>query len=83
MADDQTMSLMQCYLASILEANKVTNLTRITDGEQARLLHIEDSLVGLPEVNEAPDWSLWRPWLRRGLPRRPSCACDRKNDPSR
>lgn len=48
------MSLMQRYLDSILEANKVTNLTRITDGEQARLLHIEDSLVGLPEVNEAP-----------------------------
>lgn len=55
MADDQTMSLMHCYLDSILEANKVTNFTRITDGEQARLLHIEDSLVGLPEVNEAPD----------------------------
>lgn len=54
MAQDQTMSLMQRYLDSILEANKVTNLTRITDGEQARLLHIEDSLVGLPEVNEAP-----------------------------
>ena len=55
MADDQTMSLIHCYLDSILEANKVTNLTRITDGEQARLLHIEDPLVGLPEVNEAPD----------------------------
>lgn len=54
MAEYQTMSLMQRYLDSILEANKVTNLTRITDGEQARLLHIEDSLVGLPEVNEAP-----------------------------
>ena len=54
MAEDQTMSLMQRYLDSILEANKVTNLTRTTDGEQARLLHIEDSLVGLPEVNEAP-----------------------------
>lgn len=54
MAEDQTMSLMQRYLDSILEANKVTNLTRIIDGEQARLLHIEDSLVGLPEVNEAP-----------------------------
>lgn len=54
MAEDQTMSLMQRYLDSILEVNKVTNLTRITDGEQARLLHIEDSLVGLPEVNEAP-----------------------------
>lgn len=54
MAEDQTMSLMQRYLNSILEANKITNLTRITDGEQARLLHIEDSLVSLPEVNEAP-----------------------------
>lgn len=54
MAEDQTMSLMQRYLDSILEANKVTNLTRITDGEQARLLHIEDSLVGLSEVDEAP-----------------------------
>lgn len=54
MAEDQTTRLMQRYLDSILEANKVTNLTRITDGEQARLLHIEDSLVGLPEVNEAP-----------------------------
>lgn len=54
MAEDRTMSLMQRYLDSILEANKVTNLTRITDGEQARLLHTEDSLVGLPEVNEAP-----------------------------
>ena len=30
MAEDQTMSLMQRYLDSILEANKVTNLTRIT-----------------------------------------------------
>ena len=38
MAEDQTMSLIQRYLDSILEANKVTNLTRITDGEQARLL---------------------------------------------
>ena len=54
MAEDQTMSLMQRYLDSILEANKVTNLTRITDGEQARLLHIEDSLVGWPEDAEAP-----------------------------
>ena len=59
MAEDQTMSLMQRYLDSILEANKVTNLTRITDGEQARLLHIEDSLVGenplqSVEVDEAP-----------------------------
>lgn len=51
---DGGSTLMQRYLDSILEANKTTNLTRITDDQRARLLHLEDSLVGLPEVNEAP-----------------------------
>ena len=55
MADDQTMSLMQCYLAQSLKQTKLRILLALLDGEQARLLHIEDSLVGLPEVNEAPD----------------------------
>lgn len=43
------------YLTSILEANKLVNLTRITDPQEAERLHIEDSLVGLPEMEEAPD----------------------------
>lgn len=34
MADDQTMSLMQCYLASILEANKVTILLALLMGNR-------------------------------------------------
>lgn len=51
---DGDSTLMQHYLDLILEANKTTNLTRITDDNQAILLHLEDSLVGLPEVNEAP-----------------------------
>ncbi len=80
MADDQTMSLMQCYLASILEANKVTNLTRITDGEQARLLHIEDSLVGLPEVNEALTVSM-ETLAQEGVPRRPSLRLRQEERP--
>lgn len=46
--------LVSRFLAQILEVNKVTNLTRITSPEEARVLHIEDSLVGLPEVQEAP-----------------------------
>ena len=46
---------MRRYLDAILEANKTTNLTRITSLEEAVLLHLEDSLVGLPEVNEAPE----------------------------
>ena len=43
------------YLDLILEANKTTNLTRITSRDEALVLHIEDSLVGLEEVSEAPD----------------------------
>lgn len=42
------------YLERILEANQTTNLTRITSPEEARLLHLEDSLLGLDEINEAP-----------------------------
>lgn len=53
--NEQQASLMSQYLDLILEANKTTNLTRITDVDQARLLHLEDSLVGLPEVTEAPE----------------------------
>ncbi len=49
------LDLMHQYLALILEANKTTNLTRISSPEQAELLHIEDSLVGLDEVAAAPD----------------------------
>ncbi|MCI9494869.1 MAG: 16S rRNA (guanine(527)-N(7))-methyltransferase RsmG [Adlercreutzia mucosicola] len=47
--------LMDQYLDLILEANKTTNLTRITSRDEALVLHIEDSLVGLEEVSEAPD----------------------------
>ncbi|MEC4293786.1 16S rRNA (guanine(527)-N(7))-methyltransferase RsmG [Adlercreutzia shanghongiae] len=52
---EQTEALCRRYLDDILKANEITNLTRITNEEQAMLLHLEDSLVGLPEVNEAPE----------------------------
>lgn len=52
--DERQLDLMYQYLDLILEANKTTNLTRITDHDEAKLLHIEDSLVGLPEVDDAP-----------------------------
>jgi len=47
--------LMHTYLDKILIANETTNLTRITSREQALILHIEDSLVGLKEINDAPE----------------------------
>lgn len=48
-------NLIQKHLELLIEANKVTNLTRITSKEEARILHIEDSLVAAPELSAAPD----------------------------
>lgn len=47
-------ALLEKHLQLVIEANKTTNLTRITDVETARILHIEDSLVALQEINAAP-----------------------------
>lgn len=55
MTSPVAQELMDQYLDLILEANKTTNLTRITSRDEALVLHIEDSLVGLEEVGEAPD----------------------------
>lgn len=54
MNSEQAQALCERYLDGVLEINKTTNLTRIDDRDEALILHIEDSLVGLPEINEAP-----------------------------
>lgn len=46
--------LLDKHLQLVIEANKHTNITRIVDVEQGRLLHVEDSLAGLPEFQAAP-----------------------------
>ena len=43
------------HLDLVLEANKTTNLTAITSREKGILLHVEDSLAGLDELNAAPE----------------------------
>ena len=43
------------YLEKLLIANETTNLTRISSWEEALVLHIEDSLVALDEINAAPE----------------------------
>ena len=45
--------LLDKDLELVIEENKVTNLTRIVDWESAQVLHVEDSLAGLPEVEGA------------------------------
>lgn len=46
--------LLDLHIELLIEANKTTNLTRIQDRESAQVLHVEDSLVGLPEMLAAP-----------------------------
>jgi 16S rRNA (guanine527-N7)-methyltransferase len=43
------------YLAMLLEANKTTNLTAITDPVQAWTRHIADALTLLPVLSELPE----------------------------
>ena len=42
------------HLRYVIEENKTTNLTRITDWETAKILHVEDSLVRVPFIEKAP-----------------------------
>lgn len=53
--DANRSALIEHYLELILEVNKTLNLTRIEDSQEARLLHIEDSLSGSKELEVAPD----------------------------
>ena len=53
-SQDSQQSLLEGHLRGVLEANKVHNLTRIDTWEDGLLLHVEDSLVGLPEIQDAP-----------------------------
>ena len=45
---------METYLEKVLKANESINLTRVTDMEQAKLLHLEDSLAVYEEFSQAP-----------------------------
>ena len=51
----QQQELIKRHLDLVIEANKTMNLTRIDTVEEGMLLHVEDSLVGLDELNQAPD----------------------------
>lgn len=52
---ESNKELLDEYLRRMLETNKRINLTRVTDYDQARLLHIEDSLAVLEEFRDTPE----------------------------
>lgn len=47
--------LINKHLELVIEANKTTNITRISSPEEGMILHVEDSLAGLDEINAAPE----------------------------
>ena len=51
----EKQQLITEHLKLVIEANKKINLTRIDSMEEGLLLHVEDSLIALEEVNEAPN----------------------------
>ncbi len=53
--NENQKELILQYLKEILEVNISINLTRITDPQDAEILHIEDSLSIIQEMNEAPE----------------------------
>lgn len=50
----EEQELIAKHLALVLEKNKTLNLTRIDTVDEGMLLHVEDSLAALDEVNAAP-----------------------------
>lgn len=45
---------LERHLSLVVQANKTTNITRITSLDEARILHLEDSLSGFQELCGAP-----------------------------
>ncbi|MCD8316074.1 MAG: 16S rRNA (guanine(527)-N(7))-methyltransferase RsmG, partial [Eggerthellaceae bacterium] len=53
-AETNRTELIKAYLEEILKKNGDINLTSITDPDKAWMLHVEDSLSALPEMQAAP-----------------------------
>lgn len=47
--------LHEQYLKLVIEKNKMLNLTRISSWEEGMLLHVQDSLLGLSAISNAPE----------------------------
>lgn len=73
LAEDQQDILLR-HLDLVIAKNEVMNLTRIDDFESGKLLHIEDSLVALEEIEKAPSGELADIGSGAGYPGIPLCV---------
>lgn len=65
--------LLMADLRAIMKVNETMNLTRIVSEEAGIVLHLEDSLAGLPFVNQAPDGAYADLGTGGGFPGIPLC----------
>ena len=77
---EQQERLLFDDLHAIMEINKTMNLTRILSEEDGAVLHLEDSVLGLPYVNDAPVGLYGDLGTGGGFPAFP-CACLRAAKP--
>ena len=75
---DTQEELLLKDLHAIMEVNKVMNLTRITSEGEGMVLHLEDSLTGLPYVNDAPQGLYGDLGTGGGFPGIPLCIMTRR-----
>jgi 16S rRNA (guanine527-N7)-methyltransferase len=52
--NEQQLQLLESHLDYVLEQNQNLNLTAIREKERARIVHVEDSLTAVPELEAAP-----------------------------
>lgn len=77
--DRGQLELCLRHLDEVLETNKTTNLTRILNVDDALVLHVLDSLVLLPYVNEAPEGALLDMGTGAGFPGIPLTICSQRH----
>lgn len=68
-------SKLEWYLDRLIEKNESINLTRITNKEDALILHLEDSLTALPFLNAAPEGIYADLGTGGGIPGVPLAIC--------
>lgn len=73
LSDEQT-SLLNAHLDYVLAANERVQLTSIRSREEGERLHLLDSLMAVPEVNEAPAGRLLDMGTGGGFPGIPLCV---------
>lgn len=76
---DEQEELLMADLRAIMQINETMNLTRVLSEEGGIVLHLEDSLTGLPFINEAPEGLYADLGTGGGFPGIPLCIMTGRN----